>query len=222
MNHSTTIPFIIRSMFWMNTIKCSFYFDQYNCQVPVMKKKIINVASLLICLSGAGYITSALASDGDITFNGQVVASACTLNGFNGGTATSGAVMTLASVTPSSFVSAGGYAGMKDFTIDLKDCDTTTVKNAQVSFSGTPDALDGQILNNGQTTSPATGVGIAILEDDGATLVDINGGTPSKPQAISNGQTSLKFKVAYKANTATPAVTAGGVSAKSFIDITYQ
>lgn len=187
-----------------------------------MNTKLINVASLLICLSGVGYMAAASASDGDITFQGQVVASACALNGFNGGTTTNGAIMSLASVTPSSFTSAGGYAGMKDFTIDLKDCDTTTLKNAQVSFSGSPDPVDNAILKNGQTNGPASGVGVAILENDGSTLVDINGGMPSKAQALSEGATSLKFKVAYKANTSTPDVKAGGVSAKTFVDITYH
>lgn len=165
---------------------------------------------------------SAMAADGDITFNGKVVASACTLKGIDGGTQTTGAIVTLADVTPKSFTGAGGYAGMKDFTIDLKDCDITTVKNASVSFSGTPDTADNSILKNNVSTAPATGVGIAILENDGATPVKINGGEPSQQQILSAGDTSLKFKVAYKANTSTPAVTAGDVSAKSFIDITYQ
>ncbi|QIP56626.1 fimbrial protein [Hafnia alvei] len=165
---------------------------------------------------------SALASDGDITFTGLVTASACTLNGFNAGTKTSGATMTLPSVTPASFSSAGGYAGMTDFTIDLKECDITTQKNAQVTFSGSPDTVDNEILKNGSSTNPATGVGVALLENDGATLVDINGGTPSKQQALSTGNTTLHFKVAYKANTSTPAVTAGNVSAKTFVDIVYN
>lgn len=187
-----------------------------------MKTKLIKVASLLVCLSAAGFTTAASASDGDITFNGKIVPSACTLSGFNGGTLTNGAVMSLASVTPASFTAGQGYAGMKDFTINLKDCDTTTLKNAQVSFSGPPDTVDNEILKNSQTNSPATGVGVAILENDGVTLVDINGGKPSLAQDLTSGQTELKFKVAYKANTATPAVTAGDVSAKAFIDITYH
>ena len=111
---------------------------------------------------------------------------------------------------------------MKDFTIDLQDCDITTMKNARVAFSGTPDTLDNEILKNTETNGPADGVGVAILENDGATLVDINGGIPSHSQALSAGDTELKFKVAYKANTATPAVTAGNVKAKAFVDITYN
>ncbi|RJT43461.1 type 1 fimbrial protein [Rahnella woolbedingensis] len=164
---------------------------------------------------------AAFAADGDITFIGVVTASACTLNGFNGGTTTSGATMFLPSVTPSSFSSSGGgYAAMTDFTIDLKDCDITTMKNAQVTFSGSPDSVDNAILAN-NASSPASGVGVAILENNGTKLVDINGGDASDGQALSVGNTSLKFKVAYKANTATPAVTAGNVSAKSFVNVTY-
>lgn len=96
------------------------------------------------------------------------------------------------------------------------------MKNARVAFSGSPDTVDNSILKNTNTTTPATGVGVAILENDGTNLVDINGGTPSRSQALSTGDTELKFKVAYKANTSTPAVTSGNVTAKTFVDITYN
>lgn len=186
-----------------------------------MQKKFLSL-SLLVLSASAFSPLSALASDGDITFIGVVSAAACTLNGFNGGTTASGESMILPPVTPSSFSGSGnGYAAMTDFTIDLKDCDITTMKNAQVTFSGPPDSMDNAILANNAST-PAGGVGIAILENNGTKLVDINGGTPSDEQALSAGNTSLKFKVAYKANTATPAVTAGNVSAKTFVNVTYH
>ena len=180
-------------------------------------KKLNGYLLPLLCLVSL----SSFASDGDITFTGKVTASACSLKGFNGMAATS-SLMSLANVTPDSFNGAGGYAGMKDFTIDLQDCDITTMKNARVAFSGTPDTLDNEILKNTETSGPSTGVGIAILENDGTTLVDINGGAPSQSQALSAGDTALKFKVAYKANSATQAVTAGNVKAKTFVDVTYN
>lgn len=164
---------------------------------------------------------SSFAADGDITFTGTVKASACSLQGFNGGESTS-ALMQLTSVTPSSFSSADGYSGMKDFTINLKECDINTMKSARVSFSGTPDLVDNSILKNIEDNNAAKGVGIAILENDGTTVIDINGGMPSKSQTLTQGNTELKFKVAYKANTSTPAVTAGDVKAKTFIDIAYN
>lgn len=111
---------------------------------------------------------------------------------------------------------------MTDFTINLKDCDITTMKNARVTFSGAPDTVDNNILKNSSTGNAASGVGIAIIENDGATLVSINGGSPSFAQTLTAGDNALKYKVAYKANTSTPAVTAGNVSAKAFVDIMYQ
>ncbi|WP_312069686.1 fimbrial protein [Lelliottia nimipressuralis] len=180
-------------------------------------KKLNTYLVSLLCVAPL----SSFAADGDITFTGKVTASACTLKGFNGMASTS-SVMALTTVSPESFNGAGGYAGMKDFTIDLQDCDITTMKNARVAFSGTPDTLDNEILKNTETNGPADGVGVAILENDGISLVDINGGMPSKSQALSAGDTELKFKVAYKANTATPAVTPGNVKAKTFVDITYN
>ncbi|MBU9843874.1 fimbrial protein [Rahnella ecdela] len=180
--------------------------------------KLKTLAVMVLCLAPL----SSFASDGDITFNGEVTAAACTFTGFNNGSTTTGAVMVLPSVTPTSFSGAGGYAGMQDFTIELKNCSTSTLHNAQVSFSGTPDALDNSILSNIAGTTPASGVGIALLENDGATPISINGGAPAQAQALVTGDNSLKFKVAYKANTSTPAVTAGKVSAKTFIDIAYN
>jgi len=180
----------------------------------------MKIKALTLIVLGLSPIAS-FAADGDITFTGKVTASACTLKGFNGMASTS-SVMTLTNVSPESFNGAGGYAGMKDFTIDLQDCDITTMKNARVAFSGTPDIVDNEILKNTETNGPADGVGVAILENDGVSLVDINGGMPSKSQALSAGDTELKFKVAYKANSATPAVTPGNVKAKTFVDITYN
>ena len=181
-----------------------------------MNIKTLGLVTLIACP------LFSFASDGDITFTGLVTSSACSLSGFNGGTTTTGETMALPTVTPSSFSASNGYAGMTDFTVDLKDCDITTFKNAQVAFSGSPDSLDNEILKNNASTSPASGVGVAILENDGTTLIDLNGGAPSQKQQLSEGKTSLKFKVAYKSNASTPAVTAGNVSAKTFIDITYQ
>lgn len=180
-------------------------------------KKLNTCLLTILCLAPL----ASFAADGDITFSGKVTASACSLKGFNGGASTS-ALMTLPSVTPESFNGAGGYAGMTDFTINLQDCSTSTMKNARVAFSGTPDPVDNEILKNTNATTPATGVGIAILENDGTTLVDINGGLASKSQALSEGDTELKFKVAYKSNTPTPAVSAGNVTGKTFVDITYN
>jgi|SRR5471030_267740 len=180
-----------------------------------MKSKLLALSVL------AALPLCAFASDGDITFNGKVVAAACTLKGIDGGTQTTGAIVALPDVTPSSFSSAGGYAGMTDFIIGLKNCDNSVVKNARVSFSGTPDPDDITILQN-TASAPATGVGVAILENDGTTLAGINGQDPAQKQALSVGDTDLKFKVAYKTDTTTPAVTAGNVSAKSYIDISYE
>lgn len=182
-----------------------------------MKSKLLAL-SVLAALPGAAF-----ASDGDITFTGQIVDTACTFTGFNNETGKLSTTMGLETVTPTSFTTGTGYAGMKDFTIDLKDCSTTTATNAVVHFSGTPDTVDSAILKNISTDqNSATGVGIAILEQNGTTLVDINGSIPALSQALTTGKTTLNYKVAYKANSFTPAVTAGLISAKAYIDIAYN
>lgn len=67
-----------------------------------MKGKILGI--VLLSLTPL----SSFAADGDITFEGIITSSACTLNGFNGGNATTGATMILPMVNPASFL-AGGW-----------------------------------------------------------------------------------------------------------------
>lgn len=183
-----------------------------------MKSKLLAL-SVLAALPGAAF-----AGDGDITFTGQIVDTACTFTGFNNETNKLSTTMALETVTPSSFRSGtNSYAGMKNFTVDLKDCSTTAATNAVVHFSGTPDPTNGLILKNISTADGAAGgVGIAILEDDGVSLVDINGGTAARAQPLTTGNTVLHYKVAYKASDSTPTVTAGPISAKAYIDIAYN
>lgn len=184
-----------------------------------MKTQGITLHTLTLCatLLTAG-MTSAWASDGDVTFNGKIIDSACTVSGVNGSGKT-GTIVTLPDVTTGAFDAASKMAGITPFTIDLTGCDITTMSNATVHFSGTADTADTTILKNTKATN---GVGVALLENDGVTLVDINTGKYSKPQTLATGANSLKFKAAYKANTTVASVAAGDVQSSAVFDVSYQ
>lgn len=164
-------------------------------------------------------LTSAYASDGDVTFNGKIIDSACTVSGVNGSGNTNGTIVTLPDVTTGAFDATSKMAGMTPFTINLTGCNVTTMHNATVNFSGTADTTDTTILKNTKATN---GVGVAILEDDGVTMVNINTGTYSRPQTLATGTNALKFKTAYKANSTVAAVTSGDVQSYAVFDVSYQ
>lgn len=183
-----------------------------------MKTSAISFFAMTICASlfATG---AAQASDGDVTFNGKIIDSACTVSGVNGSGNANGTIVTLPDITTGAFDATSKMAGVTPFTIDLTGCDVTTMHNASVHFSGTADTADTTILKNTKATN---GVGVAILEDDGVTLVDINTGTYSKPQTLATGTNALKFKAAYKANATVAGVTSGDVQSRAIFDVSYQ
>ena len=71
-------------------------------------------------------------TDGSVTFNGKVIAPACTLVA-----ATKDSVVTLPDVSATKLQTNGQVSGVQtDVPIELKDCDTTVTKNATVDSIG--------------------------------------------------------------------------------------
>lgn len=69
-------------------------------------------------------------TDGSVTFNGKVIAPACTLVA-----ATKDSVVTLPDVSATKLQTNGQVSGVQtDVPIELKDCDTTVTKNATFTF----------------------------------------------------------------------------------------
>lgn len=183
-----------------------------------MKTSALSFFAMSLCASLFA-TEAARASDGDVTFNGKIIDSACTVSGVNGSGNANGTIVTLPDITTGAFDATSKMAGVTPFTIDLTGCDVTTMHNATVHFSGTADTTDTTILKNTKATN---GVGVAILENDGVTLVDINTGTYSKPQTLATGSNALKYKAAYKANSTVASVTSGDVQSRAIFDVSYQ
>ncbi|MEM6052580.1 fimbrial protein [Erwinia sp. P7711] len=138
-----------------------------------MKK--VTMVSLGLLLATA-QVNAAEASDGTISFTGNIDSQTCTVS-INGGS--SSATVTLPKVSSSVLQNAGQTAGSTRFTIELNDCSTETGgvyayfeqganvnANGRLNNTGTAtnvelQLLDGanNVLNAGstdQTTSPAT------------------------------------------------------------------
>ncbi|MDQ0073523.1 major type 1 subunit fimbrin (pilin) [Variovorax boronicumulans] len=184
-----------------------------------MKKFVlIKFASLAV----AGLLSQgAFAIDGTINFTGEITTQACSVS-----PSSQNLIVPLGKVSTNVFggipATIGAMSTPAKFTIDLLGCDTTTIKNASVSFSGTSD-LDNntklRLANAGQVgVASASGVAIEIGDSTGA-KIDLNTGK-SGDYILGQGDNSLKFQAAYIATK--NVVTPGPANAAAQFTIAYK
>ncbi|CAI9387170.1 MULTISPECIES: fimbrial protein [Citrobacter] len=185
--------------------------------------KYLLASVIALCVSSG----IAQAADGTITFNGLVTSSACTAiaSVTADATGTPGtAVLTLDNVTGSTLnAAAGTYAGIKPFSIQLTGCEATAaLRNVRTLFT-TTSAVGGAIENTALVT-PAANVAIAILQQNGTTQIDVNGGAASDPGVAlpptgSPRSLTLNYNAAYKS--LSTGVTSGNVTGVADFVISY-
>lgn len=182
-----------------------------------------------MAVTSALFSAGAMAADGTINFNGNITASACTVTGAaqSGNVVATSTSVNLPNVSVGALSTVGEYAGHKPFSIYLTNCEATAgLQNVYTAFTTTtPAASDGNVMANTQTTSPATGVGVAILKGDTFTQIDLNGGSRTDtvralPVAGSPAAMQLDYVAAYKVLTLP--VTAGGVTAQVSYTLAYN
>ncbi|MCA8435268.1 fimbrial protein [Burkholderia seminalis] len=158
----------------------------------------MKLGKLLAGLATAGLVVAshgAFAADGTITFNGQITAQTCTING--NGTGSSNFTVTLPTVSTSSLSSAGKTAGRTPFEISLTNC-TPNSGNVHVYFEPGPttDLSTGYLSGTG-----VTNLELGLLNGD---FSQINAGYAdanqnSKAVAINSGSANLQYYVQYVA-----------------------
>lgn len=185
------------------------------------------IASSLFIVSAGSH-----AADGTITFNGKITAASCTVTGgaTGGGAASTSLNVTMPSITTESIGhSKGDVAGMTAFNITLSNCksQSTTAEKMRVAFSGVGDPADQYVLKNTATGTPAKGVGIQLLKEDGVSVIDINGGSNKADETTlpTSSETAksyiLNFNAAY-VNVSGSAPTAGTVTSVANYTIEYN
>lgn len=171
----------------------------------------------------------AQAADGTITFNGLVTSSACTAiasvtaDSVATGTPAS-ATLTLPNVTASTLnAAAGTFAGQTPFSIQLTGCEATVaLSNVRALFTTT--SATGGAITNTAAAPVAANVAIAILQQNGTTQIDVNGGSARDPGVAlpasgSPGPVTLNYKAAYKS--LSTGVTSGNVTGVADFVISY-
>lgn len=156
------------------------------------------------------FATSASAADGTITFNGNVTATTCTINGGSPSFA-----VNLPTVSTGTLSAAGDWAGRTAFSIALTGC-TASGQTVSAYFEPGGNVNTAGRLSNTAATSPAGNVDLQLLNNT-LGVIDMYNGTNNSTATITSGSATLNYYVQYYA---TAAATAGAV--KSTVDYTIQ
>ncbi|MCY1227720.1 Major fimbrial subunit SMF-1 [compost metagenome] len=160
---------------------------------------------------------SALAVDGTITFNGNISATSCTING--NGTGSKSFTVTLPSVAASTLDTAGARAGRTPFTIALDCDDATGAVHTYFEPGPTTDASTGNLMiNTGAGT--ASNVQIGLLNADFTSIKAgfADGVQNSLPVNLSAGAATLSYFAEY---VATGKATSGAANSSVMYTIAY-
>ena len=155
---------------------------------------------------------SALAYDGTVNFNGEIIDNTCTVTLGSGGNSL---IVPMGSVNKSSFTGKGSVASTTQFVLTMNECPAV---NARVKFDGPTYEGDSQVLALNAGAGVATGVGIQLYDQNMTALPLF---TPSNPyQLQENVDNELKFYASYIAMAST--VTAGPANAVATFTMNYN
>lgn len=177
-----------------------------------MKKTLANV---LVLAGFTAIACTAVADSGNISFQGEITQSACSIGGGNQG---ANMVVPMGSISTNMFSGVGSKAGEgADFTIALLGCDPEVSENASIAFRpGAGSVINSRLLGL-ENGSGASGVAVALETEDGT---PINVGGTATTYKLVKGTNNFNFKAYYEA-TATD-VTAGKANARAVFEVTYS
>lgn len=150
---------------------------------------------------------------GNLRFQGVVIAEACSV-------AAEDRLMTvkMGQVASHRFHAVGEESNPIAFDIHLEDCSTAVSQQVGVSFQGVADGKDPNVLSVGEGAGIATGIGIALFDDQGS-LIPLNQ-PPVRWARLHEGPTTLHFAAKYRSTSRQ--VTGGTANAQAWFALTYQ
>ncbi len=168
------------------------------------------MASMVLLAISASGVQAAVGS-GQITFQGEIMDSACAIK-----PGSSDQTITLAHVAKSQ-LSTGGVSPTEAFNIELVGCDpgTLTSKTVTATFTG---PASGDVSGALGIVGTASGAGIMMVDGSGTAITL---GTATTAQKFQAGNNTLSFG-AYLKGKATGTITPGEFSAVTNFSLAYQ
>ncbi len=175
-----------------------------------MKHLKMSLLVLSVLIHGGG----AFAEDKtpNLIITGTVTTDSCTVS-----TDSQSLQVPLGDVVTGMFVRPGDTSPEKRFVIKLTDCDEG-ITGATITFSGTPDSNNSDLLKVTKDTDSATGIGVGVISDISAKPIPLGKATATK--ALTSGDNTLVYWLRYQSTLDT--VTAGSANAVMYFDLTYK
>lgn len=152
--------------------------------------------------------------DGGIThFRGGLIAEACTVS-----TDSRHQTVDMGQLRSNQFRGVGSLTSPVGFSIRLTECSTAVSDRVVVTFTGVTDSRDPQVLKAGEGVNAATGVGLAIFDEQGEIVVPNT--QPRVWSHLHEGDNRLQFLARYRATDSQ--VTGGNADALTWFELTYQ
>ncbi|MBI6547328.1 fimbrial protein [Xenorhabdus lircayensis] len=176
-----------------------------------MKTKLI-ISSLFV---SSVFMSAAYAADGKIKFTGKITATTCKIDSNS-----ANQTVNMGTISSSSFNGVNTVSAPTRFSIKLSEC-PTSIGRAQVKFDGQTDTTNRHLLalSKGGKESAASGVAIALYEDDGNTLINMIENSRTR-DLIAQKSNTLNFIAKYIATA--EAVTPGAGDAVANFTIIYN
>lgn len=177
-------------------------------------KKIIIGALIASSLCGSASVFAATNGEGQVNFTGEILDSACeVVNNLS-----SPLNVNLGKVSKTAFSGIGSTADTTEFAIQLKNC-PETVSTAAITFGGTPDTDNNNVLALTAGTGVAAGVGIQLLDSSQQPLSLY---TASQPYTLQSGTATNNLEFAARYIQTQPAISAGPANAVSTFTVVYN
>lgn len=174
-----------------------------------------------LCVTGMALATSsAFASDGTITFSGEITDNTCTISGNSGGTPSF--TVNLPKVAASALQAAGDVAGATPFDIKLSGCSSAGKVYTYFERGPNVDTSTGDLKNTAAAHN-ASNLQVRVTNADDDSQINMALGASQNSHQVDIDATSKSATLKYYAKyIATDAVTAGAVSTFVTYSMAYE
>lgn len=175
--------------------------------------KLFTISILLpLALIGGGMRAFADDRTPNLIITGTVTTDACAV-----GTDSQKLNVPMGDILSGLFTQVGDVSPKKEFVITLTDCDEG-VAGATITFTGTSDSDNPDLLQITKDTGSATGVGVEVIDETTGESIPLGKATAVK--SLSTSDNNLPYQLRYKSTLGT--VTAGSADAVMYFDLAYQ
>lgn len=180
------------------------------------KNRLFTLLLLLIMASKmaqAGDHHHVVIDGGIVHLRGSLMAEACTVS-----TESRNQTVDMGQLRSNLFTGVGSLTSPVGFSIRLTECSIAVSDQAGVTFLGVTDVKDPQVFKAGQGENAATGVGLALFNQNGELLVP--NVEPRIWRQLHEGENTLRFLARYRATS--QQVTGGNADVFTWFALTYQ